>query len=488
MSSWDRLADPPDSTCAQVIYPRSEAFASSWLPTPMKENGGQDNQHDDIAMGKDLEIGIPRNSDSQINEPSKTVTTATSAEKIQYSQLNPKGDGGNVDRGKLEFSCEKTKGERIKQAAHKAGGMVGNDEHRRGSMGSKIPTVLLEVSKGKDKDTENCKDLPSLELSLKRMGDVAGTSTNAQEQNILGHSEISAFTRYNTGSTANQGQTGNVGSCSPLDNSSDAVKQSNSRSPLNQTSNSSSNNNDMGSTTNRTSTKPALATTDKMPVNTTVNCSHHSSAFQPVRNPQLMASGKGCGVAVNVVPSQENEMGEQTQIQHHHHYDHHHHHHVHNVQQDSNGNDLSLQNMDETAPQCGSSNSGRVVNEANAANCSLNGSASGSNHGSNLQNGNSAVVNAELMNMVSDNGAATKDGVDNGSGSGSGSGSRVGVDQNRSAQREAALNKFRLKRKERCFEKRVRYQSRKKLAEQRPRVRGQFVRQERETEGKVEDS
>nr|BAE72699.1 pseudo-response regulator 95 homologue [Lemna aequinoctialis] len=46
-----------------------------------------------------------------------------------------------------------------------------------------------------------------------------------------------------------------------------------------------------------------------------------------------------------------------------------------------------------------------------------------------------------------------------------------------SVEREAALTKFRLKRKDRCFEKKVRYQSRKKLAEQRPRVKGQFVRQ-----------
>ncbi|KAG5533934.1 hypothetical protein RHGRI_027955 [Rhododendron griersonianum] len=46
----------------------------------------------------------------------------------------------------------------------------------------------------------------------------------------------------------------------------------------------------------------------------------------------------------------------------------------------------------------------------------------------------------------------------------------------RSFQREAALNKFRLKRKDRCFDKKVRYESRKKLAEQRPRVKGQFVR------------
>ncbi|XP_022733460.1 two-component response regulator-like PRR95 isoform X2 [Durio zibethinus] len=52
-----------------------------------------------------------------------------------------------------------------------------------------------------------------------------------------------------------------------------------------------------------------------------------------------------------------------------------------------------------------------------------------------------------------------------------------GMVSHRSTQREAALTKFRLKRKDRCFEKKVRYQSRKRLAEQRPRVKGQFVRQ-----------
>ncbi|XP_043812892.1 two-component response regulator-like PRR95 isoform X4 [Manihot esculenta] len=52
-----------------------------------------------------------------------------------------------------------------------------------------------------------------------------------------------------------------------------------------------------------------------------------------------------------------------------------------------------------------------------------------------------------------------------------------GIDSHRSSQREAALTKFRLKRKDRCYEKKVRYESRKRLAEQRPRVKGQFVRQ-----------
>jgi len=44
-------------------------------------------------------------------------------------------------------------------------------------------------------------------------------------------------------------------------------------------------------------------------------------------------------------------------------------------------------------------------------------------------------------------------------------------------RRVAALIKFRQKRKDRCFDKKIRYINRKKLAEKRPRVRGQFVRQ-----------
>lgn len=43
-------------------------------------------------------------------------------------------------------------------------------------------------------------------------------------------------------------------------------------------------------------------------------------------------------------------------------------------------------------------------------------------------------------------------------------------------RREVALMKFREKRKARCFDKKIRYVNRKRLADGRPRVRGQFVR------------
>ncbi|XP_068635642.1 two-component response regulator-like PRR95 isoform X2 [Aristolochia californica] len=83
--------------------------------------------------------------------------------------------------------------------------------------------------------------------------------------------------------------------------------------------------------------------------------------------------------------------------------------------------------------------------------------------GSECNGSNRNITHATVVESGTDEGPFTNDGF------------RV-VDY-RSSQREAALIKFRLKRKDRCFEKKVRYQSRKRLAEQRPRVKGQFVRQ-----------
>lgn len=57
-----------------------------------------------------------------------------------------------------------------------------------------------------------------------------------------------------------------------------------------------------------------------------------------------------------------------------------------------------------------------------------------------------------------------------------GNSSSTEVNLNKVDRREAALIKFRQKRKERCFDKKIRYVNRKRLAERRPRVRGQFVR------------
>jgi pseudo-response regulator 7 len=185
--------------------------------------------------------------------------------------------------------------------------------------------------------------------------------------------------------------------------------------------------------------------------------SFNSSALQPVDNgcpSQQVTPGKAADLGK--VQAQTRGSQQQVQVQHHHHHHHHYHHHVHNMQQHQpqpqpDHDDLSLKNMTETAQQCGSSNVLGGPVESNTGTYSVNGSASGSNYGSNGQNGSSTALNPGVTNVESDNGAAGNSGAGGISRKNTGSGS----DEGRVAHREAALHKFRQKRKERCYEKKV---------------------------------
>ncbi|KAJ7530831.1 hypothetical protein O6H91_03G124400 [Diphasiastrum complanatum] len=182
---------------------------------------------------------------------------------------------------------------------------------------------------------------------------------------------------------------------------------------------------------------------------------------------------------------------------HHHHVRHHYHHHhahVNSGSPESPEDEQTVTNPGTGAPQCGSSNMMGAVpgnlgqsgsSNGYDVNGNGNGSASGSNNGSNNHNVNrngqsgimaTAGANGDSGNNNGNSGSGNDNVISSVNGR-SGSGVVIGPEQNCFTRREAALNKFREKRKERCFEKKVRYQSRKKLAEQRPRVRGQFVRQ-----------
>lgn len=262
--------------------------------------------------------------------------------------------------------------------------------------------------------------------------------------------ESSLLCRYNSASTADQAPTGNVGSCSLLDNCSEAAKtesmqnlQSNSNStPRNLFSNGSSNNNDVGSTTNNAFAKP-LVIRDKPAPKSTVKCLHPSSAFQPVQNdhtplPQPVIQGKGDAPIANTILAQSRGMNQQGQVQHHRHC-------VHNMPF-TICNDLSLKKMAAAGPRCGSSNMLSTPMEGNAGNYSMN--------GSNGQNESCIALNPRGINLESNSGAAGKD-ENPGTRDESGSRSRSGGGQNCFALREAALNKFRQKRKERSFEKKV---------------------------------
>lgn len=268
--------------------------------------------------------------------------------------------------------------------------------------------------------------------------------------------------RYNAASNSNKAPTGNAGSNSPPVNGLEVTNQENmqdirshsSSNPPNQCSNGDSNNIDMGSTTNNAFSK-SFVTNNKSAMTSTVNCLHPSAAFQSVKNDTLSVPQQADNVnnvANTTLQAQSNCVHSESQIlQLCHPYDPNHQL-VHNIQQVSfEHNDFSLKKISAAATHCGSTNVLNGPVEGNAANYSVNGSASGSNHGSNGQNGSSTAVNAGGLNMESDNGIGGK----SRSGDASGSGSGNKMDENRVSQREAALTKFRQKRKERCFRKKV---------------------------------
>lgn len=278
---------------------------------------------------------------------------------------------------------------------------------------------------------------PNLELSLKRHREVQDIGdTEKDERCVLRRSGQSAFSRYNNTSTSIFKSTKVSGNNSVLENSTEVAKRER------QGSNGVSNNRDMGSTMNKLE--------DKFEATSAINVAHQS-----VRNDQQQF-----GTLTNKSQSTINQMASK---------------HFNGIenQPPSNHDESSLKKLAAEVPHCRSTNVLGGPIEQNPKNYSLNKSNSGSNHGSNGQNGSSTVTNNVGNNAESDVGQAGK--IGSGDASGDASGNRV--DESKMAQREAALLKFRQKRKERCFEKRVRYQNRKRLAEQRPRVRGQFVKQ-----------
>nr|CAB3459076.1 unnamed protein product [Digitaria exilis] len=471
------LADPPDSTCAQVIHPKSEICSNRWLPGTNNRNSKKQKDTNDNFNGKDLEIRAPRNleMDHQSSPNERPIKPADG--RCEYPPEN------NSKASSMENLEEPTV-----RAADLIGSMAKNMDAQQAARTADAPNCSSKVPEGKDINRDSV--LPLLELSLKRSrssGDGANTIQDEQ-RSVLRRSDPSAFTRYHTSAASNQGGTGFVGSCSPHDNSSEAMKtdstynmKSNSdAAPIKQGSNGSSNNNDMGSTTKNVVTKPAT-NKERVMSPSAIKANAHTSAFHPVQNWTVPANAAGKAKA-DEIANNTTKNGHPGEVQS-------------NLMQHPRPIlyvhfDVSRENGGSGAPQCGSSNVFDPPLEGQAANYGVNGSNSGSNNGTNGQNGSiagasTAAANAERTNTDVANGAIDKSGPGGGNGSGSGSGNDTYVKRLDPAMtpRQAQLIKYREKKKDRNFGKKVRYQSRKRLADQRPRVRGQFVKQAVQDQG-----
>ncbi|KAI4300214.1 hypothetical protein L6164_033613 [Bauhinia variegata] len=485
VSQWHHIAECPDSTCAQVVHSNAEVCWNTMVLST-KECPEQKEQLELKAdLSKDVDLTLEYRNEVPVKTPGAKQSNPLDVGSSKFNE--------HVTRGQLDLNCENLSSKLRCKGPSLSDGINSTSDSQMHGGECETPGRRVKTSDIENKSTNNNEEFPSLELSLKRLRGVKDSGITIQdERNVLRRSDLSAFSRYNAASnTKKSSPTGCLGSNSPHNNSLEVTKKDSSRdiqshsssNPPNQNSNGASNNIDMGSTTNNAFTKseiisePAVASTTK--------CLYQSFAFQPIKNnllctsQQVVLHNNDEMTARALLAPPRGVIHKDSAIQ-----DFHCHFENHNCVTNSlqhllpsDHDDAPLKKMAAAAPHCGSSNVVEVLIEGNLGNYSVNRSASGSNNGSNGQNGCSTAANAGGTNIESSVAISGNSGSGDGSGSGSGSASANRVDQNRTSQREAAITKFRQKRKERCFRKKVRYQSRKKLAEQRPRFRGQFVRQ-----------
>ncbi|KAI3799485.1 hypothetical protein L1987_34783 [Smallanthus sonchifolius] len=386
-SPCDQITEHPDSTCGLVIRPRRDF----------------NEQEDDGANTIDTAIHISRNSEMQIEEvPIKHNGIKQNIHQVPESTLNVKSK---------DSKKHKVKDSKMSDCHMENGEIKGQEE----------PEKIMDAN---TKVIDDFNEVVVCEPGLKRPRTTENDKRKLQNGcNILRHSVLSAFTRYNTNSNAVKCTPGIVGSYSQPDNRTSILKKES-------------------------------------------NHDAHSDGYLIYQGSSEQVTPRKADVTTPT-----DGLHQELHIQHIHH--HHHVHHYHNIATDqpllSKHDDFGLSKLAADAPHCGSSNIMGGPIEGNLENNNINRSGSGSKHGSNVPNGSDIGVNFEVTNVESNVDVAGK----SGSGDASGGGGR---DHHKSAQREEALTKFRQKRDVRCFQKKVRYQNRKKLAEQRPRVRGQFVK------------
>ena len=149
-------------------------------------------------MGKDLKIGVPRNSNLQLQDPGekgkKVLPDVAGANKDEFHVSELKKDDEKSENVQMDLNSNKPNDELDKEAVDLMSVIANNTDPHKKSMTFKIPSGLIEVPETEDK-ASNTKEIPSLELSLKRLRDTGDTDTNPHDQIILRHSELSAFSR-----------------------------------------------------------------------------------------------------------------------------------------------------------------------------------------------------------------------------------------------------------------------------------------------------
>ncbi|CAN4118171.1 unnamed protein product [Withania somnifera] len=451
VSPLNQLPECPDSTCAQVICSNAETAANKNAQVNAKRKCQEEEDHpDNIAKEHNL-MGIPRNQKSQPENAIHLPVKLVDAEEKTLLAIN-----SNSNSLKIDNHQEDLDGNFPSTEYHDV--IADTPRPRTNNRRLNKAVQVLEIN--------NSSIGESKELSLKRLRVPNEPEKTAQDdRSVLRRSHLSAFSRYNLSSNPTRTPNRIERSFSLINYGQEVAKKESlcdvpsrkNEKFLYLSSSGADNIIDKGSTTNKLFEEP-LFSRDKAEATSAIKGSHSLSAFKPAKidfriSPQQVPHVKLKPGNMQATDSLA-PRGSHTGILVHHSHQHHHHHHLHfhDLVQDciSTDVDFSLKKVAMGGQSCASSSILARPCDGNPEYHSLNKSASGSNCGSNAQDGSCTAINAGGTNGESDYGLAGK----NGSGDASGSGCGNTIDSSK-LSRAAALTKFHRKKKDRCFKKKL---------------------------------
>ncbi|XP_022842097.1 two-component response regulator-like PRR37 [Olea europaea var. sylvestris] len=188
MSPIDQLADLLDSTCAQDTCSIAGAANNKTLQNIIARKANRGKEYDTIAKGKSFEIVIPRNSESQSENPNEIHLGPKGTEQLSLLEIDCNTNNNRVDKGQF-----KTTGECLLS------------KHKDVTSNMSSPWIDCRVSEC-TREVANISEIynivtheskkPNNELSLKRFRGVQEIGRTIQDNRCyLRHSEQSAFSR-----------------------------------------------------------------------------------------------------------------------------------------------------------------------------------------------------------------------------------------------------------------------------------------------------
>lgn len=151
---------------------------------------------ENFAMGKDLEIGMTSKRDLQLEHGNDLIKPASTGQNSLLKIGSSKYDK-QIKKGQLTFSCESPSSKLNYDGATITGANTNTTDRQMESTQFEASNRHFMASDISNAANNNADELPSLELSLKRLRGVKDTETTVQDdRNVLRRSDSSAFSRY----------------------------------------------------------------------------------------------------------------------------------------------------------------------------------------------------------------------------------------------------------------------------------------------------